>query len=168
MKKLISSVLFVLVVIALIFFLSSQPYHVQTLKPLLEKILPHQWITDNFSWVSFNYGSGEVSIQSLGVSYFIEFFIRKTAHVFIFGLLAIGIYALAKRWCSRVISFLIAVGLTGAYAAIDEYHQHLTGDRTPMWQDVALDISGACLGVAICLAFEMVRKKVHRKNPTID
>lgn len=168
MKKIISSALFVVAVVALIFFLSSQPYHVQTLKPLLEKTLPHQWITNNFSWVTFNYGSGEVSIQSLGVSYFVEFFIRKGAHVFIFGLLAIGIYALAKRWCSKVMSFLLAVGLTGAYAAIDEYHQHLTGDRTPMWQDVALDISGACIGVAIYLIFVKIRKNVHRKNTTID
>ncbi|RDC48661.1 VanZ family protein, partial [Acinetobacter sp. RIT592] len=44
-------------------------------------------------------------------------------------------------------------------AGLDEFHQMLTGDRSPMFQDVMLDSMGALTAVVICILFTFIKKK---------
>lgn len=48
---------------------------------------------------------------------------------------------------SNIFSYLAAVG----YAGIDEFHQMITGDRTPSFEDVMLDGIGALTGIIITM-----------------
>ena len=100
------------------------------------------------------YGGSPVSIEESGYFKFVEFFIRKGAHFgtyFILGgSLFLGINPRVKH---LGISFMYAwLGATG-YAALDEFHQMLTGGRTPLFQDVMLDSSGAMLASLILVGY---------------
>lgn len=59
---------------------------------------------------------------------------------------------------SNIFSYLAAVG----YAGIDEFHQMITGDRTPItFEDVMLDGIGALTGIIITMdAYYIFRRKI--------
>lgn len=73
---------------------------------------------------------------------------RKGAHFFFYFLMGTFFYlGLKKRlksiWLTIGIAFLSTVG----YAALDEFHEMITGGRTPLFQDVMLDGVGAIVGI---------------------
>ncbi len=82
-----------------------------------------------------------------------QFVMRKFAHFssyFLVGLFAcLGLDRLFKKWCGPLFIWLGIIGLAG----LDEFHQYLTGDRTPSVHDVALDSAGALLAILICIFF---------------
>ncbi|MFJ7974821.1 VanZ family protein [Peribacillus sp. NPDC096379] len=132
-----------------IFYFSSQPYEEQNLQPFLGKYLEGNTSLENMlSWIVFSYAGHEVSVQNQGLAGFLEFFIRKTAHLsifFVFGFLAVA----ALRYFSkrRVFTFGVPLLCVLIYACFDEIHQHFTGGRTPLWQDVVIDTIGGLLGI---------------------
>jgi VanZ family protein len=79
----------------------------------------------------------------------LHFFIRKGAHVLLYG----GLGVLAARAAGltfrppRALPAALALGL--AVAAVDEAHQATTRTRTGSPRDVALDFAGAALGAAL-------------------
>jgi VanZ family protein len=133
---------------AVIFYFSSQPYQKQDLRPHLHDLLPEQQISQYLSGVEFQYAKERVSIAHLGVPGFVEFFIRKGAHVSIYLLLGLAFF-FALRRMGRRRAFLFSVLLCFAYACSDEFHQSLTGDRTPLFTDVLLDTAGAAVGLIL-------------------
>lgn len=145
------SILFVILLLwgSCIFYFSSQPYDVQNLKPFLGKYLEgHASLEKTLSWIVFSYAGHEVSVQCQGLAGFLEFFIRKAAHLsvfFVFGFLTVG----ALRYFSKCRAFSFGVPLLCVfiYACFDEIHQHFTGGRTPLWQDVVIDTIGGLLGI---------------------
>lgn len=144
----------VLIWASLIFYASSQPYEEQNVKPVLSQYLDADWIGERFSGVVFHYAGAEVSVEALGAAGFIEFFIRKGAHLTVYVVLAFLLYrALWRSIHGRRKAFWLAWGLAVLYAASDEWHQGFTADRTPLVHDVALDAFGALLGsvVGFCL-----------------
>jgi VanZ family protein len=76
--------------------------------------------------------------------------IRKSAHLFEYGVLALLWYralaGIGKRWHLRAaaIVLLIAVG----FACVDEFHQIFVPGRTPAITDVGWDGTGAALSLA--------------------
>jgi VanZ family protein len=158
MKKIIFFILFI-GLLSTIFYFSSQTYQQQSLIPLLDSILPKDWIIQHFSFIHFHYGTSEISIQSRGVSHFVEFFIRKAAHFCVYAVLAIVTFLILRIWKSITFSFTLSVILCFLYASSDEIHQHFTGGRTPMWQDVALDTIGSCVGISFTLFITYLHKK---------
>ncbi len=132
-----------------IFYFSSQPYEEQSLQPFLGKYLEgHSNLENMLSWIVISYAGNEVSVQSQGLTGFLEFFIRKAAHLtifFVFGFLAVA----ALRYVSKRRGFSFGVPLLCVliYACFDEIHQHFTGGRTPLWQDVAIDTIGGLFGI---------------------
>lgn len=143
-----------LIMMGILFYSSSQTYEQQSTIPLLEKLLKNEPFKKSLSNVSFMYGGSPVSIEESGYFKFVEFFIRKGAHFgtyFILGgSLFLGINPRVKH---LGISFMYAwLGATG-YAALDEFHQMLTGGRTPLFQDVMLDSSGAMLASLILVGY---------------
>ncbi|KRL03973.1 VanZ family protein [Liquorilactobacillus oeni] len=137
-------------IMLLLFISSSMTYKQQTSVPFLEKYLAKKPFNNFLNGFSFVYAKERVSIASIGYFKFVEFFIRKGAHFFSYLLLGTFFYlGLKPRLNSTVLSVLICALSTVGYAALDEYHQLLTGGRTPLFQDVILDGIGGLAGILI-------------------
>ena len=146
----------------MLFMSSGQTYEQQSLVPELEKWLPGKPLESLLATLKIPYWGIQVSIAERGYYEFVEFIIRKSAHFFTFGLIAIVIYAvLPKRRFRKV----IAVFLTLIVAITDEVHQSLTAGRTASLQDVMLDMTGAVI-VLILLHFSMIVKHSKMKKST--
>ncbi|OFI50156.1 hypothetical protein BG261_09310 [Floricoccus tropicus] len=151
-KKWIWLIVLILLVIILLIS-SSMTYSQQSLVPDLDKLFPNQPFKDVLSKISFNYAGENISIANYGYAKFIEFFIRKLAHFVTFGVLSLAIYKSLYAFLSKkrtrqnennfynkilAISLVIIIIL----ASLDEFHQMLTGGRTPTIEDVILDSVG--------------------------
>ena len=151
MKKYI---LFILIVVGL-FYSSGQTYEQQSLIPDLKQWLPNEPFKAWLSQFQIPYWGRIISVEERGYYYFIEFLIRKGAHIVTFGALAIAVFIMIKRY---VLSFVIVVVL----AIVDEYHQSLTGGRTPTIQDVYLDAFGAFMSLLTFYFIIRINKSVNR------
>ncbi|WP_057737322.1 VanZ family protein [Liquorilactobacillus uvarum] len=152
--------LLALLIMIILFVSSSMTYHQQTSVPFLEKYFANKPFDQFLSRFSFQYANETISINKIGYFKFFEFFIRKGAHFTIYlglgGFLAAGLKArLQNAFLTLTICSLAAIG----YAALDEFHQMITGDRTPLFQDVILDGIGAMLGVCCVVLLSLKRKK---------
>ena len=152
-KLLIFAILF-----AVLFISSGQTYEEQTLIPTLEKYLPSQPFKGILSHLQIPYWGIQVSIEERGYYQFVEFLLRKGAHVVMFGLIALAVLNLLPK--PRVwLTFLI----TGVIAISDEFHQSLTGGRTPTWADVLLDLFGAALALLVYKLYRQIKQINYRK-----
>jgi VanZ family protein len=70
---------------------------------------------------------------------------RKSAHIIVFGILAIFIYKVIEQYSY---SYLVALLFTFLYAIFDEWHQSIVPDRTSAFKDVLFDIFGACIALS--------------------
>ncbi|WP_239061333.1 VanZ family protein [Lacticaseibacillus sp. 866-1] len=153
-----------LVVMIGLFISSSMPYHAQSLVPELNTLLPAHSGWAFLNHIDFYWAAQHVSIQAMGLSGLVEFFLRKLAHFgsfFLFGLAAfLGLRDWVKpRWLRLVLTLFSSTGV----AAFDEFHQMLTADRTPLFQDVMLDTVGALLGILVALLVAS-RRRQHKKR----
>ncbi|MGX7350419.1 hypothetical protein RU97_GL001404 [Enterococcus canis] len=147
-----------LVIMLILFISSSQTYEQQSQVSLLEKLLQNEPFKDSLKGISFEYGGSPVSIAASGYFKFVEFFIRKGAHFLIYFILGGSFYlALFPRlktfWLTAMYSWLAAVG----YAGLDEFHQMLTGGRTPLFQDVMLDGFGAMTAILLIMLVKRLK-----------
>lgn len=156
------------VIIELVFFYSSSmTYKQQTSVPFLERHLngskPFYHLLSN---IKFSYGDKIQSIQNDGYYHFVEFFIRKGAHFgtyFVLGLflsLALYNYLHKNKFLSFFTPWMIATGL----AAFDEFHQGLTGGRTPSVDDVILDSFGALVASLLILLVIFILNRHEKKD----
>ena len=84
--------------------------------------------------------------------------LRKTGHIFAFGILSVLIYmGLRPRKQAFVISWLIATG----YGALDEWHQSFVPGRAAAWTDVGIDSLGA---LAALLLIGALRPRITRST----
>lgn len=90
------------------------------------------------------------------VIHHLNVFFRKSAHIIVFGVLAILIYQSLKR---SSYSYLIALLLTFLYAIFDEWHQSFVPERTSAFKDVLFDTFGAC--IALLLLYIISRGKTR-------
>ncbi|MCM3709228.1 VanZ family protein [Sporosarcina luteola] len=132
--------LFLLIIVGALFFSSGQTYEQQSIIPTLEDKLPSKPLESQLAKLQIPYWGKTISIEERGYYPFVEFLLRKAAHFFIFGLLAIALYSILPRFSYRTV---VALFITLALAIGDEYHQSLTGGRTPSSKDVLLDMAGA-------------------------
>ncbi|MCD8500644.1 MAG: VanZ family protein [Bacillaceae bacterium] len=145
---------------SIIFYASSQPYEQQDLRPMLGEMFDWTFVEAYFSSISFSYGGSEVSISERGTAGFVEFFIRKGAHVFVYFTLGFLIYRLLNQYIKRIdqrigLSFFIVV----FYAAFDEIHQFFRPNRTGLIDDVVLDSIGGLLGIMIGFLFYRLKSR---------
>lgn len=160
MKKWMQLWLPVLLWVGMIFYFSSQPYEKQDMRPTFAQYVDEQAVERYFSWVGFRYAGHEVSIDHLGVPGFLEFFLRKAAHFFVYFVLAILLHRALSHYSMRKgQAVMLALFLTAAYAGFDEVHQSFTKNRTPLWQDSALDTVGGLFGLAVRLLFMRLKRK---------
>lgn len=160
MKKLIS-LLVLIGILSALFISSGQTYEQQSLIPTLEKLLPSKPAERTLSKLEISYWGKQISVEERGYYYFVEFLLRKGAHFFSFGLLAATIFFVLpnhrrRAWTAGFLTLLLAVG--------DEYHQSLTGGRTPALQDVLLDMAGAITALVIVSTWIGLKKMMKRKR----
>ncbi len=74
----------------ILFISSSMTYQQQTSVPFLEKYLSFKPFERQLSQISFTYAGQTISIATSGYYKFVEFFMRKAAHFFIY--LALGVF----------------------------------------------------------------------------
>ena len=100
-----------------------------------------RWLDPQISWVALN------SIQ---------IFIRKLGHLTEYAILAILLWRAfqsAAFWkLSTWISLTILLICCAIFAASDEFHQSFVPSRTSSFNDVMIDVCGAMIGLAICVA----------------
>lgn len=154
--------LIALLVMILLFISSSQTYNQQAevQGPFLEKLLKSEPLKNQLQGIALNYAGKEISIAESGYFKFVEFFIRKAAHFLTYfvmgGSLFLGIRP--KMRAAALPAMLAWLSATG-YAALDEFHQMLTGGRTPLFQDVVLDSVGAVTAIVLVYLFHALRRK---------
>lgn len=144
----------------LLFYSSSQTYEEQSQIGLLSILLKNEPFKDQLAGVSFIYAGSEVSVAKSGYFSFVEFFIRKGAHFGTYLILGSSFFlGLAPRMKQFALVALFSWLSATGYAALDEFHQMLTGGRTPLFQDVLLDSLGALTGVFLCWLILGIREK---------
>lgn len=152
----------VLLWLGVIWFLSSQPYQEQSIVPLLKKGVSLQQARDVLPDVTFHYGSRIVSSQKNPYG-FMEFLLRKGAHLFVYGILAaLGCLALARvkmRFWQKAVLALLFVGFVASW---DEWNQLRSAERTGNYRDVVMDLGGGCLGIVLIVAGGNIRRLLAR------
>lgn len=163
MKK--QYVLIILIVwMGVIFLLSSQTYEEQSLTHQLAyfRNTPLEQMLQGYY---FYYAGNEVSVYALGIEGFLEFFIRKAAHFCIFFVLGILTYAFLRyKWNQRSKIIMISFAFVVLYACLDEFHQLLTGGRTALWQDVAIDSIGGLCGILVLALYHYLKSNKSNKK----
>lgn len=144
-----------------LFISSSMTYRQQTSVPFLERCLKGMPLRGFLEQFSLKYAGSVISVKTSGYYKFIEFFIRKGAHFGTYFLLGSFLYLGVRdrmnvTWLSAFMCVLASLG----YAATDEFHQMLTGGRTPLFQDVMLDGTGALCGILLCILVGAVRRRI--------
>jgi len=82
----------------------------------------------------------------------------KLAHLMVFGLLGLTIVRALSRtlsWGALPIAVL-SIMITGAYGALDEFHQHFVPQRSVELADLGADVVGATLA---CLVWFAILKR---------
>ncbi|WP_088104306.1 VanZ family protein [Halalkalibacter urbisdiaboli] len=147
MKVVVTACLFI-AWIGIIVFASSQPYSQQDLRPMLTS-WDLSWVERLFSWVEFTYSQSLISIETKGTAGFIEFFIRKGAHVVVYATLGFLASRLLRATSIRLFyQVLLAFLFVVLFAMSDEYRHSLNPERTGLIEDVILDSVGGIIGIA--------------------
>jgi len=101
----------------------------------------------------------QISLAALNA---IQFGIRKLAHLTEYAILAALLWRALRggtRWQVKISILFFGTWIACAiFAASDEFHQSFVPSRTSSPIDVMIDVTGALIGLAICLAFSMRRK----------
>ena len=147
-------------VMVVLFISSSQTYAQQSQVGTIDRLLHGEPFKALLTNISFEYAGSKVSIEALGYSKFVEFFIRKGAHFMTYfimgGSFCLGLYFKMRNfWWGGFFGWLAATG----YAGMDEFHQQLTGGRTPLFEDVMLDSAGALTAVLVILLVLLAKKQ---------
>ena len=77
-----------------------------------------------------------------------DFLIKKSAHLFEYGVLAILLYrALLNYDVNTNKALFFAILIAGLYGVSDEFHQSFIPGRGPAVRDVIIDTIGATIGI---------------------
>ncbi len=145
----------------LIYYFSAQPYEKQNIQPYLTDAIDLNFLNTYLDWITFTYNQSEVSIDALGIYGFIEFFVRKGAHVFVFFILCCFYYIALRQTTKLKFTNLLVISfvLTILYAGFDEFHQGYTVNRTSYIGDVFLDGIGGGIAVFLLVIIYIAKKK---------
>lgn len=84
--------------------------------------------------------------------YWQDFFLKKLAHISVYGLLAAFIYrALVAGGTLKKKAIILAIVLATLYGGTDEIHQHFTQGRESRITDVGFDGIGACVAMFLVI-----------------
>ena len=159
MRLLKNEFIWIALILIGLFLSSATPYSDQSIVSPLERF-NWSWIEPTLANVQFDYAGKEISLDTLGTTGLIEFFMRKTAHVVTFLVLgALFVKAISRTNLYVGLNLLFAWALANTVAIFDEYHQSLTPERTALLEDVLLDSTGAAAGVILFGGLLFLRSK---------
>jgi len=159
MKNLLYLVLIFL--LGFLFLSSSQTYEEQSLIESLKQWLPNRPLENSLVNLQIPYGHQLISIEERGYYKFVEFLIRKGAHFVLFGIVGLTCFLLLNK-LRPIVRIPLALLFTFLCACLDEYHQSITGGRTPTFRDVLLDVSGACFFILAFVVIHWTLGKVKK------
>lgn len=117
----------------------------------------------NTTGLFFHLNMDEEQLQEIARA--IEHFVRKSAHMTEFAILAILIYVWIGRWqITRLRKSLIAAVMAALYAGSDEFHQLFVMGRAGRFSDVLIDSAGVVIGLVIFLLAENVATLLRRRR----
>ncbi|AFS71528.1 VanZ family protein [Exiguobacterium antarcticum] len=144
-------------ILLLLFGFSSMSYQQQSLIPFLTNHIPLGWVY-SFSFVSFHY-EVPISVAALGPAAFLEFFIRKGMHAGLFFILGTSlVHVLRSRGYRPLPAAFFAATTAVTVGVFDEFHQQVTGGRTPLVGDVIIDGTGALFGILLYTGIRLFLK----------
>jgi VanZ family protein len=148
-----------------LFIFSSQSYHRQSIVPILKEIIPKQQLADVLPHVSVTYGNKTISAQKHPY-HFIEFFFRKSAHLFMYAMAGAFLYFALIPYRIRFAWKAVAVVLGVAVLAyLDEWNQSLRAFRNGNLEDIILDTVGGFIGLLVCAGlWRVFRRKQNQPN----
>ncbi|WP_020619430.1 VanZ family protein [Paenibacillus daejeonensis] len=167
MKK---STFFYLLVLAgwvlLVFTFSSQSYEQQSIKPLLHRIFQDvnlsYWMPD----ITLTYNGTPISAK-LAPYNFIEFIFRKSAHMFVYGMMAaLLLLFLRSIFTGRpFLATFLTLAATFAAAGLDEWNQYNSDSRTGNMTDVWIDMTGAAIAITLTwILIGLFKKRARRRR----
>jgi VanZ family protein len=99
-------------------------------------------------------GSVITNMIEIGIA---EFIIRKSAHMFLYFVLAIIVYITINKNLD-IKAYIISLVLTGLYACTDEFHQLFIEGRSGEIRDVMVDSTGALIGLIMIFLLMKIKK----------
>lgn len=159
--------LLALAVLVMLFVSSSMTYQQQELhKGVMNS--KFGWLENIVSGWNFTYGGQVHNVQVDGKAGLAQFVLRKIAHFGSYFLLGgfgyLGMRRIFKiKWLAPILTWLITIAL----AAFDEYHQFLTGDRTPSVHDVMLDGAGSFCAIVLVMLVLFIKNKYFTNEKSV-
>jgi VanZ family protein len=125
---------------ALIYSKSNEPYQAQDIRPFLKDWFSATSINNWLPHLQFYYDGQLITWKEPYAM--LEFFMRKSAHVMEYAVLA-GLWIVNLQFTKfKKNSFIISLAMVVLYAASDEWHQTFIAGRTGHAIDVAVDSIG--------------------------
>lgn len=85
--------------------------------------------------------------------------VRKSAHIVIYGILALFVYLLCKSFgMSDADSIIMTLVVCAVYAGTDELHQKFVKGRTSQFADVCIDEFGCVISLVVLYLISNVKK----------
>lgn len=89
------------------------------------------------------------------------FIVRKSAHFFLYFILGIFVFFIAKNvWGLTRTSFIYTIIFCLIYACSDELHQLFISGRTARILDVLIDTSGSLLSTFILFTLHIIKNRI--------
>jgi VanZ family protein len=143
---------------ALIYSMSNEPYQAQDIRPFLQEWFSATSINNWLPHLQFYYGGQLITWKEPYAM--LEFFMRKSAHVMEYGMLA-GLWIVNLQFTKfKKYSLIISLAMVVLYAASDEWHQTFIIGRTGHAIDVAIDSLGYLIARLIGLFWS--RRNINR------
>ncbi|KKU89266.1 MAG: VanZ-like protein [Candidatus Yanofskybacteria bacterium GW2011_GWA1_48_10] len=108
-----------------------------------------QYWLPTFLWAIVIFSFSANSTPAASKIYWQDFIIKKSAHLFVYAVLAVLLYRSLKLTThySQPYLLLLTLALTTLYAITDEFHQSFTPGRGPHLRDIIIDVVGAGIGL---------------------
>ncbi|MEI7026133.1 VanZ family protein [Paenibacillus sp. y28] len=152
--------------IALVYVLSSQPYDEQTLQPWLGNNITVYDVHDWFPKRTVHYGGQSIPIHEQPM-YFMDFLFRKSAHVLLYGGMAV---VAAAVWGRLLRSLPLTIGCSLLtvllIALLDEWNQQFSSRRSALAADVWLDMAGAIIAVSLYAGYRFYKERNNKSIHT--
>ncbi|MBS3909316.1 MAG: VanZ family protein [Actinobacteria bacterium] len=151
--------LLVLICLGTIAYFSGQTFAEQDLRPKIRQQERFVEAIKSLPEVEFTYSRKPLNNLRNPVD-FAHFWIRKGAHVLVYGIFGLALLAalgdlrmrLWKKW-------MVVLALVFVVALLDEWHQSIVGDRTGMFRDIVLDTVGFVVISSIALIVRITARR---------
>lgn len=108
-----------------------------------------QYWLPTFLWAIVIFSFSANSTPTASKIYWQDFIIKKSAHLFVYAVLAVLLYRSLRHTTglNKFYLLLLTIAITTLYAITDEFHQSFTPGREPHLRDIAIDVVGVGLGL---------------------